>query len=261
MNIIFLHHSTGSVIWRGAQASFAFRAANKISCKLAGWCDIKPRIPALFEQCDPDHKRNYRIEEKAFPKKAPYGWHNYPYDYYNLWVKHAGNQPFLEEPTLEMLTKQYQVIIFKHCFPVCNIKADNGSPDINSDYKSLANYKVQYLALRDKLQQFPGTKFIVWTGAALVKEEASEDEAKRAQEFFRWVKEEWDLPNDNVFLWDFYQLQTEGGLYFKEGYAASPRDSHPNGEFAGKAAQMFFNRIIDVIENDGKGTTLTGEKQ
>ncbi len=49
------------------------------------------------------------------------------------------------------------------------------------------------------------------------------------------------------------QLETEGGLYLKEEYATSPNDSHPNGEFASKAAQLIFNRIIDVIENDGTG--------
>ena len=49
----------------------------------------------------------YFIEEKIFPKAEPYGWNNYPYDYYNIWVKNAGEQPFMEEPTLEILTKEY----------------------------------------------------------------------------------------------------------------------------------------------------------
>ena len=37
----------------------------------------------------------------AFPKASPYGWHNYPYDYYDIWVKHAGNEPYMEEPSME----------------------------------------------------------------------------------------------------------------------------------------------------------------
>ena len=132
--------------------------------------------------------------------------------------------------------KEYQVIIFKHCYPVSNIQADKDSADINSDYKSIANYKLQYAALRDKLHEFPDTKFIFWTGAAQVKSAVSEDEAKRAKEFFTWVINEWDLPGDNIHIWDLYSLETEGGLYFKEEYATSPNDSHPNGEFASKAA-------------------------
>lgn len=260
MNIIYLHHSTGGVIWQGAKASIITRAARKVSPKLAEVVGKKAMLPSLFDKYNKENKRKYLIKEMAFPKKSPYGWNNYPFDYYNIWVKNAGDEPFMEEPTLEILTKQNQIIIFKHCFPVSNIKADKDSADINSDYKSLSNYKLQYNALRDKLHEFPDTKFILFTGASLVKTAVKEDEAMRAKEFFTWVKEEWDIPGDNVHLWDLYSLETEGSLYFKEEYSASPNDSHPNGQFAAKAAQLLFNRIIDVIENNGTGTKLTGEK-
>ncbi|HJX35934.1 MAG TPA: hypothetical protein VJ280_03145, partial [Dehalococcoidales bacterium] len=33
------------------------------------------------------------------------------------WVKNAEEKPYMEEPTLEMLTKDYGLIIFKHCYP------------------------------------------------------------------------------------------------------------------------------------------------
>ena len=190
MNIIFLHHSTGGVIWRGAEASLAARAANKVNPRLAALISSPARLPSLFETYHHEKGRHYLIEEMPFPKASPYGWNNYPYDYYNIWVKNAGPVPFQEEPTLEMLTPKYQVIIFKHCFPVSNIQPELAAPDINSNYKSLANYKLQYLALRDKLHQFPQTKFIVFTGAAQIKAQVSEAEAKRAKEFFRWVTEE-----------------------------------------------------------------------
>jgi len=93
-----------------------------------------------------------------------------------------------------------------------------------------------------------------------LKSNLKEDEAKRANEFYRWVTGEWDIPGDNIHLWDLYSLQTEGDLYLKEAYAVSRTNSHPNGEFAGRAVRLLFNRIIDVIEKDGTGTKLTGEK-
>jgi len=260
MNIIYLHHSTGGVIWQGKKASIVTRAAGKISTKLAETIGNKAKLPLLFDNYNKVNNKKYIIKEMAFPKASPYGWHNYPYDYYNIWVKNAGNEPFMEEPTLEMLTKQYQVVIFKHCFPVSRVQVDQDSADINSDYKSLSNYKLQYAALRDKLHKFPDTKFILFTGAALVKSSVSEDEAKRAREFFTWVTDEWNLPGDNIHIWDLYSIETEGGLYFKEEYATSPNDSHPNVIFASKAAQLLFSRIVDVIDNDGTRTTLTGEK-
>ena len=259
MNIIFLHHSTGSVIWKGGATSLVTKTARKFSNRVADFISPKARLPLLFKNYNKVHNKNYLIKEMIFPKVSPYGWNNFPYDYYNIWVKNAGKEPFMEEPTLEMLTKEYQVIIFKHCFPVSNIQADMDSAKINSDLKTISNYKLQYSALRDKLHEFPDTKFILFTGAALVKSSVSVDEAKRAREFLGWVTDEWDLSGDNIYLWDLYRLQTEGGLYFRDEYAVSKTDSHPNDDFAGKAVMLLFNRIIDIIENNGNGTQLTGK--
>ncbi len=64
---------------------------------------------------------------------------------------------------------------------------------------------------------------------------------------------------DNIYLWDLYSIQTDGGLYFKDEFAKSPNDSHPGKEFSEKAANLLFQRIIDIIENDGTNTLLTGE--
>jgi hypothetical protein len=124
----------------------------------------------------------------------------------------------------------------------------------------LQNYKLQYQAIKEKLHEFAGTKFIVFTGAVQVKALLTEEEANRAREFYTWVTQEWDQPDDNIFIWDLYELQTEGGLYFKDEYAVSSDDSHPNKTFAGRAANLLFNRLIDVIENNGLTTSLTGEK-
>lgn len=258
-NIIFLHHSTGSVIWKGNTNPTMTKVAGKVSGRLANYFNRKDHVPLLFEKLNKETDKNYIIKDLEFPKEAPYGWTNDPYDYYNIWVKNAGEQPYMEEPTLELLTKEYNVIIFKHCFPVTNIQADQDTSDINSKIKTISNYKLQYSALRDKLHEFTSTKFILFTGAAQIKAGATEEEASRAKEFFAWVTEEWDVQGDNIYLWDLRSLQTEGDLFFKEEYAVSENDSHPNKEFAGKAATLLFSRIIDVIENGGDKTHLTGE--
>ncbi len=257
--VIFLHHSTGEVIWYGREIPLITKAAKKVSGKLADVIGAKPRMVKLFEEYNRKNNKKFAIEEIEFPKAAPYGWNNFPFDYYNIWVANAGEKAFMEEPTLEMLTKEYQVIIFKHCYPVSNIKPDQGSPDINSYTMTIPNFKLQYDALREKLHQFPETKFILFTGAAQVKANIPEDQAIRAREFFTWVKNEWDQSGDNIYLWDLYELETEGGIYFRDEYAESPTNSHPGTEFAGKAVKLLFNRIIDVIENNGSKTSITGE--
>lgn len=258
-SIIFLHHSTGERIWYGKKVSLFTRVLDKLSDRIADIFGQKPVLPILFENYNRESGKNYVINEIEFPKASPYGWNNNPFDYYNIWVRNAGEDPYMDEPTLEILTNKYNVIILKHCYPVTRIKPDLDSADINSNIKTLANYKLQYLALREKMQSFPDTKFILFTGAALVKAHLPEDEALRAKEFFNWVVNEWDVPQDNIYIWDLYSLETEGDLYFKEEYAMSPFDSHPNGIFAEKASMLLFNRIIDVIENNGERTKLTGE--
>jgi len=234
VSIIFLHHSTGGVIWRGG-------------------------VPEWFSDYNTRNGTDYRIIERAFPQREPYGWKNYPYDYWNIWVEHAGEKPFMDEPTLEMLAREHQVIVWKHCYPVSNVEEDTGTPDIRSEHKRIENYKLQYAVLKEKMRSFPGVRFVVWTGAALVKEAIREENAKRAREFFEWVRNEWDEPGDNIFLWDLYELETDGGMYLKDEYAAKTGDSHPGEAFAKKAAPLFCRRLAAVIEGRGDKTSLTGE--
>ncbi|RPI53646.1 MAG: hypothetical protein EHM56_07055, partial [Chloroflexi bacterium] len=222
VEILFLHHSTGGVIWDGG---------------VAGW----------FDAYNAEHGTSYRIAERAYPGDG-YPWANYPYDYWNIWIKHAGDRQYKKQDTLEILTRDYDVIVWKHCFPVSAVEADSGSPKVGSEVKSLENYKLQYEALREKMRQFPETRFIVWTGAALVVSATNEAQAGRAQEFFGWVTENWDEPGDNIYIWDFWQLQTEGGLYLLDEYAASADDSHPNSTFAARVAPSLARRIVDVID-------------
>ena len=246
-NIIFLHHSTGRFIWYGG--------LSKIPRKLGFAGDVEK----WFDRYNRENNKNYNIEELFFPKKEPYGRRNYPFDYYNIWVRNAGDKLYKEEPTLEILTKRYDVIIFKHCFPVSSIKEDTINPDINADIRTLTNYKLQYEALKKKMLEFPKTKFIIWTPPALIQTQTYKEEAERANEFSEWVKTVWDTKDDNIFLWDFRDLQVEGGLYFKNEFALDANDSHPNRKFSETVAPYFCKRIVDVIEGSGDIASLTGK--
>ncbi len=234
--IIFLHHSTGQSIWVGK--------TNRYVYKLTGKGDVQ----RFFINYNKTNKTDYEINERIFPKSTPYGWNNYPYDYYNIWVKNGGETPYMNEPTLEILTKQYDVIVFKHCFPVSRISKDTGTPDIDSDVKSIENYKLQYNALKSKMLEFPDNKFIVWTPAVNTQAGMTEEEALRTRQFHDWVVDEWDEKGDNIHVWDFYKYETEGGLYLTEVSAFNANNSHPNRQFATRVAPLFSKFIIDVIE-------------
>lgn len=234
IKILFLHHSTGQRIWQGG-------------------------IPEWFANYNAEHGTKYQIVESVFPKAQPYGWKNYPFDYWNIWVKNAGAEPYLKELTLEILSEKYDVISWKHCYPVSRIQEKSDTPDVESEVKTLGNYKLQYLALKSKMHEFPNTKFIVWTGAALVEPNTNKKEGARARSFFDWVKKEWDEPGDNIFIWDFFELETAGGLYLKPEYADKPTNSHPNDTFSHQVAPYFAQRVVDVIEGRGDSSPLTGK--
>ena len=219
--IIYLHHSTGGVIWDGG-------------------------IPEWFDAFNGARGTHYEITSVEFPKDAPYGWNNYPYDYWNIWVQHAGEDPYQEEPTLEILTRTYDVIVWKHCFPVSELEENTGNPDVGSSTRSQENYRLQYLALREKMRSFPQTLFVVWTGAVHLQANLAEEQALRMRDFVQWIRTTWDEPGDNIVVWDFYQWETDGELYLKDAYAASPGDSHPNEAFARRVAPFFCQTVVNA---------------
>jgi hypothetical protein len=235
--IVFLHHSTGRSIWLGNTHRYTYRLTKKGD------------VQKFFGDYNKINKTNYFITDLLFPKSSPYGWNNYPYDYYNIWVKNAGENNYMQEPTLEILTKEYDVIVLKHCFPVSRILEDTGSPNIDSDEKRVENYKMQYDALKLKMHEFPANKFIIWTPAVCTKNQMSEDEAKRTCQFYKWMIDEWNEKGDNIFIWDFYKYETEGGLFLLDKNAFNPDNSHPGLEFSAKIAPLFCKKIIDVIES------------
>lgn len=235
--VIFLHHSTGYSVWLGKTNNYVYKVTKK--------GDVQKYI----ENYNRKNNASYRITERFFPKSQPYGWNNYPFDYYNIWVKNSGNQPYKEESTLELLTSDYDVIIFKHCFPVSNISEDSGKADINSSDKTIENYILQYNALKQKLHEFPNNKFIIWTPAVNTQKLMTEEQAIRTKVFHDWVVNDWDEKGDNIYIWDFYSYETEGGLYLAEKNAESPSNSHPGRKFSGKIAPVFAQFILDVIES------------
>ncbi len=237
--VLLLHHSTGQNVWDGG---------------VAGW----------IAGYNASHGRSYQIEERAYPDE-PWPWDNYPSDYYRIWVQHEGDaRP--GTAWLETLAPQYGVILFKHCFPGGDIWPNSGSPDPASGDKTLENYQASYNALKAKLQGFPNTRFIVWTLAMRTQAEMqanyggdSAGMAERARAFTDWVKNAWDVRGDNIFVWDFHALETEGGLYLRPAYAVDPGgDSHPNQAFCATVAPLLGQRIVDVIEGRGDTGSLTG---
>lgn len=238
-NAIFLHHSTGAGVWS------------------------EGNVENWIETYNTDHSTNYIVTERNYPD-TPYPWENYPYDYWNLWVNNACDS---EQPTIECintLTQNYNVIIFKHCFPGAGIEEDLGTPDVTSDRKSLENYKLQYRALRSMMDRYPNNKFIVWTLAPLHRNATDKDQAARARQFVDWVKNTWltedGNPHSNIFIFDFYNIVGESDptpangqvncLKYEYEGDHDGSDSHPNTVANQVAGPLFAQFIVDCFEKN-----------
>lgn len=233
---LFLHHSTGGGLYSQGKVSDWVKTYNSANSS------------------------NFQITERSYPD-TPWPWENYPYDYWKLWVNNDCDNSNPNIECLPSLASNYGLVIFKHCYPGASINPDTGSPDITSSIKSLENYKLQYRALRTLMDGMPDKKFMVWTLVPLHRLATTTEEAARAYEFVKWVKNNW-LTEDgkshpNIFIFDFFSLAAEmnenptnGKQYcLKYEYEGShtSEDSHPNA-LANQTIGPFFSKaVVDVL--------------
>jgi len=229
---IFLHHSTGGGVY--------------FEGNVEGW----------ISDYNTANSTSYEVSERSYPTGS-YPWENYPYDFWNLWVNNACNSDKSSIECLNTLTQDYNVIIFKHCFPGAGINEDSGSPDVTSAEKTLGNYKAQYRALRAKMDSYPNNKFIVWTLAPLHRNATNANDAARAREFVNWVKNTWltedGNPHPNIIVFDFFGIVAElsaspangkvNCLKYEYEGDHNGDDSHPNTA-ANQVAGPIFAQLI-----------------
>lgn len=233
--VIYLHHSTGQNIWDGG-------------------------IPEQVEQYNTDHGTNIEISQQAYPYE-PHPWENNPYEYWNLWVNHTGDDRYEEQPTLDQITADFDVVVWKNCFISAGMVPDDGNPDVSSQEKTPANYTLQFNALKEAMNKHQDTTFVVWTIPPKTAGDTTDEAAKLTNEFVDWMRTEWDTPGDNVYLWDYHALAMEGsedGVHPKPGYSVAEQDSHPSEETAKRTAPKFVNRLGDVMSGKGDTGPITG---
>jgi len=239
---IFLHHSTGQGVF--------------VDGKVASW----------INQYNSINGTNYTVTARHYPG-TPYPWENYPYDYWNLWLNGQCSSVDINIQCLGNILQSYDMVIFKHCFPGAGIMPDNGASAVNSSVKTIGNYKLQYRALRNLMDQYPAKKFIVWTLAPLHRLETTTEEAARAREFVNWVKSTW-LSEDgkahpNIYIFDFYNLVAESNtnpvngkvncLKYEYEMSHSDGDSHPNLLANQTVGPVFAEFIVNTFKGQSTG--------
>lgn len=251
--VIFLHHSTGWGVYNEGH--------------VAEWID----------NYNTEHVTSYVLDQRSYPN-TPYPWDNYPYDYWNLWINNTCDNSNPGIACMDNLCANYDVIIFKHCYPGAGIVDDPANPSINSPVRSLATYKLQYRALRDLMDSYPDNKFIVWTLAPLHRLVTNATIAARARTFVNWVKNDW-LTEDgkqhpNIYIFDLYGYLAESDpspaqgavnclKYEYEYLHENTDDSHPNTLANETVGPLFAQFIVNTIENQPEikisSITITSE--
>jgi hypothetical protein len=199
VRVLFMHHSTGGgLIWEGNLRDLLANRGYELwdhgyneEGLVDGsgqWLGINWDVPG--DNTDPD------------------GWY------------HIFGQTITDPPdnTLSHML-DYDVILFKSCFP---------ASDIDSEER-FEEYRRYYLAIRDVMDQHSDKLFIPFTTPPLVPNSTSPENAARAR---RWAdfltSDEYLQGHPNVYVFDFFTYLADENNTLRAEYRVDEWDSHPN---------------------------------
>ena len=140
---------------------------------------------------------------------------------------------------------EYDVIAFKSCYPVSNI----------GDDEQLNEYKSYYLAIRDRIDQYPDKLFIIVTQPPQVPAESDPQEGARARAFADWLaSDEFLTGHPNLFTFDFFGHLAGADDFLRPEYRGDEYDAHPNEQANRAIGPLFVDFIDQAISSYKSGT-------
>ncbi len=133
--------------------------------------------------------------------------------------------------------ENYEVVMFKSCFPASNIESD----------EQTAEYKRYFNQIGKAFRKENKVFFIACTAPPLVPNESSRANAKRARRFNNWLKNEWAPQFLNVAVFDFYGVLSDNKGFLRKPYRVDEYDSHP-ATLGNKAATKKFVPFIGKVK-------------
>lgn len=224
--IIFMHHSTGGgLIWHGGVRE----AFTDLGYEF--W-DHGYNDEGLTDATGNATGINWEVPDD---NTDPDGW-------FNIFA-----QPVTDPPsnTLSHML-EYDVIIFKSCFPTSNIESD----------EQLEAYQSYYLAIRDVIDQHPDKLFIAFTPPPLIPNDTAPEAAARARVWSDYLASPQFLDgHPNLVVFNFFDLLADEDNLLRAEYRTSESDSHPN-ELANQALGPVFVEFVDqAIQSFAPGET------
>ena len=140
---------------------------------------------------------------------------------------------------------EFDVIIFKSCFPVTAIQTET----------QLEQYKRSYIEIRETIDQNPDRLFIPMTPPPLRATRTTSDQADRARRFASWImSQEFCGGRKNMIPFDFFsELASLGtakmpNVLRPEYCMTFPFDSHPN-KIAHTTIAPKWTRFVVTVTN------------
>jgi hypothetical protein len=165
------------------------------------------------------------------------------------------SQPVTNPPTNALShLLQFDVVIFKSCFPVTAIASN----------EQLQTYQKYYLTIRNTIDRYPEKLFIPMTPPPLRASMTNTEQAKRARQFANWMmSEEYHGQRSHLKPYDFFdQLATPEGdpqanTLRPEFCPAGLSDSHPNTQANSTVAPHWISFVIETVKQTTSLTTIT----
>ncbi|MCD4684796.1 MAG: hypothetical protein K8S97_02530 [Anaerolineae bacterium] len=220
IRVLFMHHSTGQGIIQGGSVREGFTARGYefwdhgyneegLVDAAGNWLGVNWDMPG--DNTDPD------------------GW-------YAIF-----NQPVTSPPSntfSHML--EYDVIIFKSCFP---------SAHIYDDFM-WAQYQEYYLSIRDVADQHPDKLFVPFTTPPLVPNETDAAAAARARRWAEYLtSDEYLAGHPNIAVFDIFTHAADAQGFLRAEYRGDEWDSHPN-DVANAALGPLLVEFVDQAVRD-----------
>jgi len=239
-NVLFIHHSTGGNLLNHGRVRDEIK---KISSNIDLWdhnYNLNSFLPNIIAKAKFLHRTglsgpNGNITGIDYNINLN---NNDPRDYERIFTSAS------EEETRNKIL-QFDIIIFKKCFPTSQIESDI----------KLENFKNSYLNIKNFIDSYPDKLFIIMTQPPLRSEVTNAENANRARNLSNWLQSiDFIGGKKNIKVFDFFALLAdengENQNMLKREYAPwFYRDSHPNIYANKTVATIFANFIANEINS------------
>jgi hypothetical protein len=250
---IFLHRSSGGVLWGGGGGSTS--------------------IP--LEMDEYNTMNNYTGQEAITMDHVSFPSDDVPDNNWETWhALFAGTNYLDDSQALYQYIQNEKIVVIKSCWLASDIVGIGDPSDtLNIFLRTTYNYKWHFRYMLNVMKNYPNTFFVIMTSIPLVP--GPSYDGSLTHEFYLWAKDTLATGNDpvfgnfppNVYIFDAFHIlaienqTTQWGnavwgmnpLYHDEG------DNHPNGAGAEAVDPLYVQEIFDAaIVYEGGVTSVEG---